>query len=196
MAFHFDARGDSSDEEGGEFDLSSWTTGAARAGASAVMNQAPVAPMMQPEAQLIESDEESDIEEEIVPRDPPNGPSTRDSSASLSLGFQPINASDRRESQQSTYNLDSDASPERDGSIMEVDNVERRPEKREKSKDEDDNALVVYISDTEIARAKKKAYTDLTAGADRVRRVLKEAQDDDGTMLYEVQFDDFHTEQV
>ena len=56
--------------------------------------------------------------------------------------------------------------------------------------------LVVHIPEKEVARALRKQWEDFTTGGDRIRRVLRERYDDDGTVLYKVQFDDYRNEEV
>ena len=115
------------------------------------------------------------------------------SPAEVGSGFKAINS--RRESQRSTYNLDSDATPEAESLPMFVSEEEELPKRNGKGKNAV-QGLVVHIPEKEVARALRKPWEDFTIGGDRIRRVLRERYDDDVTVLYKVQFDDYRNEEV
>lgn len=191
VPFHFDARGDSSDEDTAGIDLAAWQSGSV-APKARPSGAAPVAQMVAPDPEVIESSASPE------PATFESGRKRKRTSPSQSpvevgSGFKAINS--RRESQRSTYNLDSDATPEAEPSPMFVSEEEELPKRNGKGKNAV-QGLVVHIPEKEVARALKKQWEDFTTGGDRIRRVLRERYDDDGTVLYKVQFDDYRNEEV
>lgn len=179
MAFNVNAQPDSSDEDGG--DLAVWglkntamttTTTMTTAHPAAPASVAPMtgssseAPPVVRETAL----DSARKRQKTVATTWPVAPS---------LGFKAINAPLRAGfDANSTYSLDSDASPEPDTLFVE----------------EEEKKLVVQVSRTEADEISD--YQDLRAGADRVRQLLSEHSYADGTVLYKVQFADFHDEDV
>ncbi|KXT16455.1 hypothetical protein AC579_1772 [Pseudocercospora musae] len=193
VPFHFDARGDSSDEDTAGIDLAAWQSAAVAPNARP-SDAAPVAQMIAPDAEVIES-AASPESAELEPGRKRKRISPSQSPVEVGSGFQAINS--RRESQRSTYNLDSHVTPEAeaDPSPMFV-GEEEEPPRRNGKGDNAARGLFVHIPEKEVARALKKQWEDFTTGGDRVRRVLRERYDEDGTVLYKVQFDDYRNEEV
>lgn len=182
MAFHFDARADSSDEDGA-IDLSAWKAGAKRA--LPVGGPAPVAPMMG-------SSSRQDMESSASPglSDFQNGRGNKKAPIARSPprpAFQPINDVDQESSHEASE-LDiqsiSSANP-----VFAPDDQEARftqsPRKRK---------LVVHISRSE--GFDRDDYEDYTSGSQRVLRVLWEVRPIIRQEAYQVVFDDFHEEAV
>ena len=188
MAFHFDARADSSDEEGGGgIDLSAWKTGAGP-GASRPTSQrapAPIARMVAPQDR--ESSRGSGTPDLAAFQS-----STRKSKSVSRTrspprpSFQAVNRQVQEPDEESTYDLDT-PDPILEGGFQdeEQDEEEAGPTQPRKlfvgiDRDEED------VDD----------FEDLTKGSENVRQVLSAVPQKGGKVLYTVLFDDFHKEKV
>lgn len=189
MAFHFDARADSSDEEGGGgIDLSAWKTGAAP-GASRPTSQrapAPVAQMVAPQGR--ESSRGSATPDLAAFRS-----STRKSKSVSRTrspprpSFQAVNKKPVQEpDEESTYDLDT---PE---PVLGV-GVQDEEEDEDEAGPTQSRKLIVGIDRDE---EDVDDFEDLTKGSENVRRVLSAVPQKGGKVLYTVLFDDFHKEKV
>lgn len=185
MAFHFDARADSSDDDtNGAIDISSWKTGAGPKAQPVRQAPAPVAPMLG-STQL-----DNDLR-----------------SVSPDVAALQISASRKRKRTsplRSSFEVINRPSPIVDEGFAQpvpllapsepaAGRGDTEEEPHIKSRASDNAKLVV-----EISRAEGDAggYEDYTTGRDRVRMVLREWEDDEGSMMYNVMFDDFHTGKV
>lgn len=191
VPFHFDARGDSSEEEEDGIDLAAWQSTTKAPPTALPPAPAPVAQMVASDVQVVESSATPEPATLDSARKRKRA-TTSESPAEIGSGFQAINSS-RQESQRSTYNLEADVSQEPVPTSTHEE--EAAPRRNGKSKVAP-GGLVVHIPEIEVQQALKKKWEDLTRGEDRVRRVLRERYDDDGTVLYKVQFDDYHDEEV
>jgi hypothetical protein len=190
MAFNFDAKADSSDDESPGIDLAAWKTGAAPA-ARAATNNAPIAPMVA-YSQDGRASSSPSLSGFGLGRDHPRTASPPPATPKPSIGFRPINRSPPRASTQSTRSSEKESSPEEQ---IEVEQPMRRGKGKNVSSvvSGHKRKLVVRISRRE---ADTSNVEDYTGGSDRVKRVLEEKQDDDGTVFYRVQFADYHDEEV
>lgn len=189
MSFHFDARGDSSDDdEGGGLDILAWKAGnAPRNRPAQSVPVAPVAPMVVPD-----DDEEDEDNSRRPTPDLAAFQSSRkrkSSSAAPSRSppvpsFQAINERLPDPDQGSTYDLES-----LDSDILQLpmDEEEGVPVPAGKRQ------LVVWISRNEVDR---DDFEDFTAASYAVERVLRERRLRNGKMMYRVMFEDTHTEEV
>ena len=192
MAFHFDTRADSSDEDTPALDLSSWKN---RAGGSANnaprSGPAPVAPMVVNDE--AEDSDDSNSTPNLAAFQASDRKRKRPSATQSPVvpSFQATNSASKTPDNESTFDLGSDdGTPDPalqfPASEDEDDEDVRRPAEQKR--------LMVVVSRKDGNRRNK--YRDLRAGDDNVRRVLKESQEKDGTIMYRVLFDDFHVENV
>ena len=198
MSFNYNAQADSDESDG---DLTAW--GLKNVPKTArPSTAAPVAPMMgsrSEAAQVVRDSSTPDATASGSARKRQKTTANR-SPVAPTLGFNAINAPSplpRGDSEaNSTYNLDSDASPEPDTLFVQEEESERNWKGKAKAAPQKkmEKKLVVQVSRTEADEMSD--YEDLRVGADRVRQVLSEHSYDDGTVLYKVQFADFHDEDV
>lgn len=199
MAFNFDAQRDSSSEEDGGIDLSAWKSGA---GAKPRPLPAPVAQMVQRDADVDESDEVSmDISNAA-------GPSALASFKNSGLR-QSISTSTSRTRSPAlpSFQAINEPVPDEDEDDEDDEDNEGRlslasflnPE-IEGDEDEEEEPLLngrkplyVGISRSEVDR---DDYERVTKRKTTVKRVLREWQDEDGGMMYTVMFGDFDVAQV
>ncbi|UJO17082.1 Chromatin remodeling factor mit1 [Fulvia fulva] len=200
MAFHFDARADSSDEDTPALDLSSWknraagsTNNAPRPAPAPAPAPAPVAPMVvNHDAEDSDSDNSTpDLAAFQASDRKRKRPSATPSPVVPS--FQAINSASKRPDGQSTFDLGSDDGTP-DPALQLPASEDEDQEEEEVARPAEQKRLMVVVSRKEGKR--RKNYRDLRAGDDNVRRVLKESQEQDGTVMYKVLFDDFHVENV
>lgn len=201
MAFAFNAQRDSDDSDG---DLTAWGLSNTAAPAARPTGSAPVVPMMMGSTPV----GAQAIRDSLTPGDTvDNGDGARKrqksmaskSPAAPSFGFNAINAPPQRASgASSAYNVQSDASPEADTLFVEEEEPRRKGKGRAAATSQEsstmESKLVVQVSRAEADEISD--YEDMRAGADRVRHVLSEHSYADGTLLYKVQFADFHDEHV
>jgi hypothetical protein len=177
MAYHFDARLDSSsDDDATAPDLAAWKGGGN--GGTYQTGRAPVAPMVvqdngrSPSLSLIQNDRND------VKAPPRRSTSAASVDSGDELGENSVDAQD--------MDINSIASSEENVSDLDV-------RYSRKARSWNNRKLVVEISRTEATDLDE--YLDCTSGADDVRRILRELPDDDEVM-YQALFDDFHVELV
>lgn len=186
MSFHFDARGDSSeDDAGGGLDLAAWKTGAAAPrGPSQGGPVAPVAPTV-----IANDDDEDDDSQRVTPLGAfQTGRKRKSPSASLSppaVSFQAIN--ELIPDNGSTYDSQSIGSD-----ILQLP-VEDNEDDEEDVQAPAANKLFVQIARDEVDRDE---FEDYTALARSVRRVLQEKRLRNKKLMYRVLFEDTHAEEV
>jgi hypothetical protein len=166
MAFHFDARGDSSsDDDNDAPDLTAWKAGVSRGILGG--GRAPTAPM------LPQSNEEGRLDKRISPTRSPSRQSLEpaDELEGGSSGVEELDVQSIGSSR--------DAREHSNGYRRVSPSVRK---------------LVVEISRSEAAD--KDEFLDLRDGADTVKRVLREISGEHDEILYQALFDDFHVELV
>ncbi|CAK3742410.1 related to helicase [Lecanosticta acicola] len=193
MAFQFDARADSSDEEtGGGIDLSSWKTGAAGAAGAGPARKtpqeapAPIAQMVAP--QRDDRSQTSETPNLAAFQNIGKGKRTSKSRTRSPPrpSFQAVNKPLVEPDDEPVYDLDT---PEPasglagDGDAEEEDDLQTAQRQK----------LFVQISRDE---ADRDDFEDLTGGSESVRRVLSAVPVKGGKVFYTVLFDDFHTEKL
>ncbi|KAF2170286.1 hypothetical protein M409DRAFT_52019 [Zasmidium cellare ATCC 36951] len=185
MSFHFDARGDSSDDEdGGGLDLASWKTGAAAP--RGCVRGGPVAPV----ARMVAADDEEDDDSQSGTPDLAafqTGRKRKSPSATGSppaLSFQAINERLEESDEGSTYDLQSI-----DSDVLQLPMEVEEEDQPAPSGQE----LFVQISRSEVDR---DDFEDYAAMGTAVKRVLQERQLRNGDMVYKVLFDDTHSEEI
>ncbi|KAK4503948.1 hypothetical protein PRZ48_004863 [Zasmidium cellare] len=186
MSFHFDARGDSSDDDGGGgLDLASWKTGAAAPQGTA--RGGPVAPVAQ---MVAAGDEEEEDDSQSATPDLAafqSGRKRKSPSAARSppaLSFQAINERIADADDGSTYDLQS-----LDSDVLQLPmDVEEEDEPAPSGQE-----LYVQISRDEVDR---DDFEDYTALGTTVKRVLQEKRLKNGKMMYRVMFEDTHSEEI
>lgn len=186
MSFHFDARGDSSeDDAGGGLDLAAWKTGAAAPRGSA--KGGPVAPV----ARMVAAnyDDEDDDSQSATPLVAfQTGRKRKSPSASRSpprVSFQAIN--EQIPDNGSTFDLQSI-----DSDILQL------PTEDNEEEEEDVEALAGRTLFVQIPRDEvdRDDFEDYTALSRSVRRVLQEERLKNRKIMYRVMFEDTHSEEV
>ena len=173
MAFHFDAKADSSEEEP-EIDFSAWKPG--------------VKSGIPPE--LLEASDEQNAETiELRPRE--TELERRGSRSPPMPSFTTINeyndvrrivlGEDAQSDLPTTPSVDFETREQEEEGLG-------RPQSTAPS-----STLVIEIPHAEVDRDQ---YEDLTTGHDVVRRVIREIEDEQGRLVYKVLFEDFSTNEV
>lgn len=187
MAFHFDARADSSDEEGGGgIDLSAWKTGAGPGASRPTPQRAPA-----PVARMVVTQDRESSRGSATP-DLAAFQSGNRKSKSISRtrspprpSFQAVNRPAQEQDEESTYDLDT-PDPILEGGFQDE-------EEDEEAGSTQPRKLFVGIDRDE---EDVDGFEDLTKGSENVRRVLSAVPQKGGKVLYTVLFDDFHKEKV
>ena len=198
MSFNFPARADSSDEDAA-VDLSAWQSGAKRkrvtpprrsSGFQAVnqpsedveMEMEPEAPA--PVAQMLPAAEEADPM--LISSDRQSDDDDGDEEEEVAPVIAPVQ--------------DESAGAEDDEE--EDDAIEVQPQIEEEELEEEElvvpkpNKIRVLVPRDELEDEDPADFEDFTAGGDVVASVLQEQQDEDGVMIYLVEFEDHHVAEV
>ncbi|USW53931.1 Putative helicase, Zinc finger, PHD-type, Zinc finger, FYVE/PHD-type, Chromo-like domain superfamily [Septoria linicola] len=159
--------------------------------------RAPVAPMVASSSKIVKVVRDSSSPEILE-----SAPKSQKSAGPVpSFGFNAINGPAQRASEVNTaHKVDSDASSEADTLFVEGEDASKHYKGKGKANvipsSNTDGKLVVEISRTEADNVDLDDFLDYRAGGDRVRQILSEHSYADGTVLYKVQFDDYHDEDV
>jgi hypothetical protein len=209
MSFHFQPQADSSDEE--QVDISTWQ-GKADGSTQASERPAPTAPMVvQDEGEeddddrplfmnvdgamdVGEAEEADDNDVEDAQDDQGGSPDVEDNDSDvIEVQQAPRTAKTKgkRESQ-----------PSRSSGFTSV-NAPIQVSSASSSDDDDTvtkssrtRQLVPVIPHDEVDEDEREEYIDFTAGGDVVRRVLKEIKGRRRNILYKVEFQDYHVDEV
>jgi hypothetical protein len=211
MSFHFQAQGDSSDEE--QVDLTSWQSTAKSAG----QQRAPVARVQaQTDEEIIDGQVMAELDAAIPP--------TASGALQVDSNDEGDDAQDGGEDEQSEDNdivelkVDS-ASESQDTrnrrsnthwSLMQSgftsvnqpvsgvssDESDRTMRKNGASVSKKQRKLVPAIPRSQLDPEEREEFQDFTAGGDVVRKVLKELKDGRRDIVYKVEFEDLHVEEV
>jgi hypothetical protein len=191
MAYHYEPQVDVSDDEDGPIDINAWKSGSA-----SQQQRAPVVPVVAGPSNdasddgvaarassALDSFRSGSKRKRSTPPPPP--PPPRQSSGFTSIN-RPVASAPESPIELPDFDANVvDSEPEEEA--VEETQTPARPQPRQRS-------LAPVLP--RAALADEEEIVDMTAGDDVVRRVVKELETDDGTMVYEVEFEDFHVEEA
>jgi hypothetical protein len=212
MSFHFQPQADSSDEEE-TVDISTWKSSAPKP-ANRLSPSPPTAAIevMNELAEAIkneddEEDESAIFQGDLINRAEPSeddkidGEEEEEQDAIVVSAFNPVNKATRTQAPISLpeSNEDELGTPEKQKQKQKLQlptRTRRAKSRPSRTPKEIPRVLVPVIPRLELDSSEAEEILDFTVGSDVVRRVKKELQGRDGDIVYQVEFEDRHAEEV
>ena len=213
MSFHFQPQADSSDE-GEAVDISAWTSGAPKP----ARTQPPSPPtaaieIMDEFAEAINNEDEDEADTAVFQGDLNDGAEQseddqvdgeeeqeeEEQDGIVVSGFNPVNKAIRTQAPISLPEFSEDelSTPEKQKQKLQLPTRTRRANSRpSRTQSKVARVLVPVIPRLELDSSEAEEIIDFTAGSDVVRRVKKEVNGRDGDIVYQVEFEDRHVEEV